>query len=134
MSRATVAILLALSLPHPARADAREVVDASLLVAAEAALAVDMLQTLDIKNHPWRSWYYQGTVLLQETRESNPLLGPHPSDAKVIAYFAGCGTATYLAWRWLPRPWRTLLPVALLAVEVPLLASNARNGMVAFRF
>jgi len=38
-----------------------------------AAEAADMLTTLDIKNHP-------------ELRETNPILGSHPSDARIITY------------------------------------------------
>lgn len=41
-----------------------------------AAEAADMLTTLDIKNHP-------------ELRETNPILGDHPSDGKVISMCVG---------------------------------------------
>ena len=40
-----------------------------------AAQAVDMLTTLDIKNHP-------------NLRETNIILGEHPSDGKIIGWFA----------------------------------------------
>lgn len=39
---------------------------------------VDMGTTLDIRKHPGFS-------------ETNPILGRHPSDGKVIGYFAACG-------------------------------------------
>lgn len=113
-ARLTVlALLLALAAPA-ARADA---LDVGLLVAAESSLAVDMLQTLDIKRHPGHF-------------ETNPILGRHPSDPAVIGYFAACGAATYLAWRELPRPWRLLLPLAVIAVQVPQVSRNARAGIV----
>jgi hypothetical protein len=48
----------------------------SLEVAYDVASTADMLTTLDIKKHP-------------ELQETNALLGAHPSDAKVLAYFAG---------------------------------------------
>jgi hypothetical protein len=45
--------------------------------AFDAALAADILTTLDIKNHPG---YH----------ETNAILGDHPSDARILGYGAAC--------------------------------------------
>jgi hypothetical protein len=41
----------------------------------QALHLADMMQSLDIKNHPGH-------------HEANPILGPHPNDGQVLAYFA----------------------------------------------
>jgi hypothetical protein len=53
----------------------------------DAALAADMLTTLDIKNHPGK------------IEETNAILGKHPSDAKVITYGLACGAVHALITR-----------------------------------
>lgn len=86
----------------------------SVLVAAETSLAMDALQTLDIKNHAAFS-------------EANPILGSSPSDSAVVAYFAGTMAVTAVVWYLLPSTWRTILPVTVLAVEIPQIAHNENN-------
>jgi len=54
--------------------------------AYQASAVADMMTTLDIKNHP-------------ELEEANPILGPHPSDRKVLAYFAATGALHYFVTR-----------------------------------
>lgn len=56
---------------------------ADLEPAFDLALAADMLTTLDIRHH---SGMY----------ETNPVLGRHPSDAKVLAYFSACAGIHYV--------------------------------------
>jgi hypothetical protein len=51
--------------------------------AFDAVWFADMLTTLDIKEHP-------------NLQETNKMLGPHPSDAKVIGYFTA-GAAVHAA-------------------------------------
>jgi len=46
-------------------------------VVVVTSLLVDMAQTLDIKNH-------------EGLYETNPILGKHPSDKKVVSYFLTC--------------------------------------------
>lgn len=113
----------------PARA-APAWLDTTALVAAEASLAVDMLQTLDIKRHPDRTFQYYGTTLVQPgMTETNPILGEHPSDAKVCAYFAGTMLLTGAAWYALPPRLRFLAPLAALILEVPQIGRNAGAGL-----
>jgi hypothetical protein len=106
--------------------------ETSLLVAAEASLAADMLQTLDIKRHPTYGPEYSGPTVWPEPynlHEINPVLGPHPSDATIVAYFAGSGLLTAGAWYVLPARWRFIVPVAVLAVEVPMIGHNMHIGL-----
>jgi hypothetical protein len=104
--------------------------ETSLLVAAEASLAADMLQTLDIKRHSDVSWNYYGTLLTRPGLwETNPILGQHPSDAKVAVYFAGAALATGAAWYALPSRWRMLVPLGVLALQIPQLVRNGNCGL-----
>lgn len=48
--------------------------------AYQAVAAVDMMQTLDIKNH-------------SDIHEYNPILGSHPSDKAIVTYFVGTNLA-----------------------------------------
>jgi hypothetical protein len=82
-----------------------------LLIAAETSLMVDMLQT--------------SSAIHAGLRESNPLLGPHPSDTKLLAYFSGCMLATAGITYLLPDDLRVFAPVLVLALEVPQIAQNA---------
>lgn len=82
-----------------------------MLVVAETSLALDMLQTA--------SAVRAGMV------EKNPILGPHPSDAKLLVYFGGCMLGTAAATYLLPESWRALAPAVVLMLEVPQIAQNA---------
>ncbi|MGZ3159365.1 MAG: hypothetical protein ACXU7H_09790, partial [Burkholderiaceae bacterium] len=55
--------------------------------------ALDAAQTFDIKNHP-------------DLYEKNPLLGRHPSDLKIGAYFIGAGFAHNAITKELPTEYR----------------------------
>jgi hypothetical protein len=79
MRIATIALLAAgvagcASIPHTS--------PAQMETAFQVALAADMLTTLDIKNH-------------SDIQESNFILGPHPSDTKVLCYWAASGLLHY---------------------------------------
>ena len=56
----------------------------------QGAAFADMLTTLDIKNHP-------------NLQEENPIMGAHPSDAKVVGYFAATGLLHWAITRELVR-------------------------------
>src|SRR6266851_1614507 len=90
--------------------------ETTLLIAAQTSSVLDMLQTLDIKRHPG-------------SYEMNPILGSHPSDARVLTYFATSAVIKTAAWYALPRGWRNIVPVLNLAVEIPLIAHNANVGL-----
>lgn len=86
-----------------------------LFVLALISLVVDCCQTLDIKNH-------------SNLHESNPLLGPHPSDKRIIVYFFVCtillSTAEYL----LSSVETCMVSVALICLEVGAIFINNVNG------
>lgn len=105
-------------------------VDTTLLAAAETSLALDMLQTLDIKHQPSGWLPYRDSVrYYQPTYETNPFLGEHPADVAVCTYFAGAMLLTGAVWYLLPEHFRFLAPLAVLIVEVPLIERNARAGL-----
>jgi lipid II:glycine glycyltransferase (peptidoglycan interpeptide bridge formation enzyme) len=81
-------------------------------------LVLDAAQTLDIKNHP-------------ELHEQNPILGNHPSDTKVIAYFAAAGYAHYSITKALPTEYRATWQYGWAALE---LATIIRNRQLNLRF
>lgn len=88
---------------HETEGQAR-VLDDSALVSAEQSLVLDMLTTMQFKTYWWRM------------SEINPILGEHPSDVKVLGYFALTMVGTGVLWQTLPAKARPLLYV-LAAVE-----------------
>jgi hypothetical protein len=102
----------------------------SLLVAAETSLAIDMMQTLDIRHHPTYGPEYAGpTTPPYNLHEINPILGAHPSDAKIVVYFAATSLLTAGSYYALPPRWRPLVPLAVLILEIPMIAHNAKFGL-----
>jgi hypothetical protein len=89
--------------------------ETALLVAAQALIVADALQTLDVKNHP-------------DLREMNPLLGSHPSDARILGMAAGAMLGTAVAWYLLPSPWRDVLTIGIVGYELPNTIRNAALG------
>jgi hypothetical protein len=85
-----------------------------------AALA-DMLTTLDIAKHP-------------NLVEENPILGQHPSNGKVVGYFAATGTLHYLITRELvresvPTPIVQTWEALGIGLEVGMVAHNYSIGL-----
>jgi hypothetical protein len=106
---------------RPSRASPRDSLDVTLLVAAEASLLIDMSQTIEAQD---RGWF--------ET--ANPLLGHNPSRGLIVGYFTGTMVATAALWYFVPQT-RELLPLAVLAIEVPTIGANAKYGLsLALRF
>lgn len=93
----------------------------ALLVVAEATLLLDLSTTLDVKNHaaPWQL----------NASESNPLLGRHPSDVKLLAYFAVVMGGTALGYRLLPEDYRPLAMAGVIVLEAYCVHRNLKNGM-----
>lgn len=79
----------------------------------DATLTLDALQTMDIKNHP-------------ELHETNPFLGNHPNDAKVIAYFVGTGVGHYAITKALPTEYRAAWQYGWAALEIATIIRNRR--------
>lgn len=89
--------------------------ETALLIAAEALVVFDALQTLDVKNHP-------------DLHEMNPLLGSHPSDARILGMSAGAMVGTAIGWYLLPSPWRNVLTIGIASYELPNTFRNAALG------
>lgn len=76
-------------------------------------LMLDAAQTLDIKNHP-------------ELYETNPLLGRHPSDVKIVSYFIGAGFAHDAITKALPSQYRAAWQFGWAALEIGTIIRNHR--------
>jgi hypothetical protein len=90
--------------------------EAVLMGSAELLVAVDILQTLDMNR--------RGNGI-----ERNPLLGPHPSDARIIALGITGGLGTAALWYSLPHEWRWLVPCLLIGAEAAVIYGNAQAGL-----
>ena len=89
--------------------------------AYQGAAIADMMTTLDIKNHP-------------NLQEENVILGPHPSDGKVLAYFAATGGLHYLITRELvngnaPKPLVSAWELISTSFEISYAAHNYSLGL-----
>ena len=80
----------------------------------------DMAQTLDIKRHPG-------------IYEANKILGKHPSDAKIVTYFATVGVLHYELVKALPSRWRPEAQVGVILFEVLVMVHDKQGG-VSFKF
>jgi hypothetical protein len=87
------------------------------LILALGMLAADASQTTYIAKHP------------QEFREYNPILGQHPSQAKVAGYFLASGTSLVVLNAVLPAKYAHRLNWATVAVEGSFVAHNAHVGI-----
>ncbi|HWP35123.1 MAG TPA: hypothetical protein VNM66_05955 [Thermodesulfobacteriota bacterium] len=94
----------------------RRSLSVSLFVAAQATVAVDMAQTLRIRDTPG-------------LRETNPLLGPRPADGEILALFGARLAFNTLAYVLLPRPWADALSVVTISIQVPVIIHNANLGL-----
>jgi hypothetical protein len=83
-----------------------------------STLLLDAAQTLDIKNHP-------------DLYETNPLLGRHPSDGKIAAYFIGAGFAHNAITKKLPTEYRAAWQYGWAALEI---VTIVRNRQLNLRF
>ncbi len=107
---ALFAALLTVCLVREARADDPSL-RTGMFVLAETSLAVDMLQT--------------ASAIHAGFRENNVLLGSHPSNATMLAYFGSCMLATAAGTYLLPDGLRVFVPALVLMLEVPQIAQNA---------
>ena len=80
-------------------------------------MLADYLQTIEISRNPDR--YY----------ERNPILGNHPSEAEVTAYFIGSYALVSAAAVALPPPYRDCLQYLAIGVEAGAVASNFSIGL-----
>lgn len=122
MKKVLAAVTLAL-LSSMAHADDAPVIGdwSKADVALEAAFALTLLadhnQTKQIKNHPG-------------LRESNPLLGDNPSDARIRNYFVGAMVSHVLVANALPSgKLRTAFQAGTIVLEVAIVGRNKRMGL-----
>lgn len=86
-----------------------------LTAAADASLWIDAMQTIHARRHG-----IMVDGLPRVWMESNPILGPFPSAARVIAYNAAwIGLNTFA-----PKKVRPFLNVAVLAIELYIIKGN----------
>lgn len=81
-----------------------------------ALMFMDYKQTLDIKNHPGYS-------------EINPLLGAHPSDARVRNYFIGATVAYGAVSYLLPPEYRSAFQWGAIGLETAVVLHNHGIGL-----
>jgi hypothetical protein len=121
----SLAISFALLISGRAFATPKDALKTTLFVAAQASLLLDAMQTWDIKNSQCQNG--PGTCGTART-ELNPLLGPHPSDAAVLAYFGGISLLQTALYLWGPT-WMSMGTSGVtLVVEVPQVARNVHVG------
>lgn len=72
--------------------------------------------TLDIKNHP-------------DLQEINPLLGHHPSDARINTYMAGTLAAHWAISYALPERWRPTWQYVTIGIDGAVVAHNFSLGL-----
>lgn len=90
--------------------------DTTLLALSETSLVIDCGQTLNIKSHVGH-------------QETNPILGPHPSDTKVRVYFAASMATVAAGWYFTPAKLRPLWPILILGMEIPTILHNREVGL-----
>jgi hypothetical protein len=87
------------------------------LAASTAAMVVDWGQTRHIASHP------------ETFSERNTILGSHPSQGTVDAYFAAGLIGTALIAYALPRGWRTAFLIGTTALSVGCVVNNVGLGV-----
>lgn len=109
-------LVLLLLVAPAARASDWRPIDTGTVAAMETVLAFDMMQTLDIQNHP-------------EQHETNPILGPHPADQQVLAYFAAIGAGVAVGYYYTPKSFRMYWPIVIIGMELPVILKNKSLGL-----
>lgn len=113
-----VAVVLSLLVAGPARAaDAWSRQDVALQATYAVLHVVDWGQTRYIAGHP------------EEFYEHNPILGRHPSEGEVNAYFAGTLVAHTLVTHFLPAKYRPWWQGVTIAVEGAAVGWNFNAGI-----
>jgi hypothetical protein len=110
-----ISILIAAS-AHTVFADELSPLEQKRELLVYSTLLLDAAQTLDIKNHP-------------ELYERNPLLGRHPSDLKIGAYFIGAAFAHNAITKELPTDYRAAWQYGWAAFEIATIIRNRRLNL-----
>lgn len=91
-------------------------VDKTNIVLFNVLQGIDMLQTLEIVNN---DDYY----------ETNKILGKHPSEAQVVAYFFFRGLAHYHTTNMIPERYRTLWHTYNIVYNYDVIRDNHNLGI-----
>jgi hypothetical protein len=113
----------------PAYAAEKPLAQTVLFVAAQAALTMDALQTMSLKNtrHPGiQAWRY-------ESGFARNFIGATPSDGAVLAYFGTIAAAQTALYLWGPQWLSNSVSGLTLVIEIPVVAGNFSAG-VGFSF
>jgi hypothetical protein len=88
----------------------------ALLASSTLALSADWIQTRDIKNHP-------------EYKESNPILGDYPSDARIDIYFASVVVINAVLGKTLSEKWANRYLASMTVLQMAVAGRNATMGL-----
>lgn len=119
MSKLICALALAIGLPVMAT-DPWTKADTARELVFVAVTTMDWGTTLDInaKYCAWHDWY-----------EQNPLLGRHPSRARINLFIPASMVLHYLVARELSGKWRTIFQNATIVMEVAAVSHNYSIGL-----
>jgi hypothetical protein len=112
-----IAILLSAAPARALEIDPPTRGELAALVTAQSMLLTDMFLTLDIKNHYGYSEY------------NTLILGPHPSDARVIGSFIGYEALLTVTWLLLPSGLRYVPPSLVIGFQTLNIAHNWSIGL-----
>jgi hypothetical protein len=121
---------LVTAVPDEAKWKAPEQPEVILLGVTTGLVVLDVWLSLDIKNHPVCT-----APGCYDITEANPLLGKHPSDARLIGSAVTAMAVVGFMWYWNPKTfgcqnfWRRGVPIALFGVELLAVSVNIRNGL-----
>jgi hypothetical protein len=124
MKRALLVVTALIALAGSARA-AKPAVQTAFFVSAQATLAIDMFQTLDIKNSVGQ---FGGPPRRCETGWAGAFIGTFPKDGAVYGYFGALMAANTALYLWGPLWLSNMANGAIIMIEVPTLARNYAVG------
>lgn len=116
----TLLLILLLSTGVRAEWSSPDKLDVALLVANEALVVVDMLQTVGACSDPSNVFCEGGLGVI--------VMGMHPSPKEVRLWSGAAMLGTAAIWFVLPDPWRKVFSFTLLAGEGLNVANNFRLG------
>lgn len=119
-TKVATAMVLFLLVASPSLADEWTTADTAREVTYLALHVVDWGQTLDIENHP-------------DLRETNPILGSHPSRGEINTYFIATGLlhpiVSYGLRKYAPDGWVQAWQYVTIGVELGAVGNNASIGI-----
>jgi hypothetical protein len=92
------------------------------LATSTVVLVCDWHETRQLADRRWR-------VGRRTWEEQNPVLGPTPGTAAVDRYFLVVAALNIALWLVLPRRWKLIVPLLLLAWEVRTVLVNVGQGL-----